>query len=149
MLLLNTLTQVKSLLQSLEQAAGGIGLQVNANKMEYICFNWDGCPLKLVDKFKYLSSISSTESDINMHPLKVWIVIDRLSIIWKSDLSDKIKQNFFLAAVVSILLYWCTSWMLTKCIEKKLDVNCTRMLWAILKATYLEITTVQPLTFHL
>ena len=35
----NTPTQAKSLLYSLEQAAGGIDLHVNADKTEYICFN--------------------------------------------------------------------------------------------------------------
>ncbi len=34
----------------------------------------------------------------------VWTAIDRLSIIWKSDLTDKMKRSFFQAAVVSILL---------------------------------------------
>ena len=73
-LLANTPTQAESLLHSLEQASGGIGLHVNAEKTEYICFNQKGdistlnCgSLKLVDKFTYFgSSISSTESDINM-----------------------------------------------------------------------------------
>ena len=72
--LANTPTQAKFLLHSLEQAAGGIGLHLNADKMEYICYNQKGdiatlkCgSLKLVDKFTYLeSSISSTENDINM-----------------------------------------------------------------------------------
>ena len=40
-LLANTPTQAKSLLHSLKQAAGGIDLDVNADKMEYICFNQD------------------------------------------------------------------------------------------------------------
>ena len=31
----------------------------------------------------------------------------RLSIIWKSDLTDKMKRSFFQAAVESILLYRC------------------------------------------
>ena len=35
---------------------------------------------------------------------KVSTDIDRLLSVWKSDLSDKIKQNFFQAAFVSILL---------------------------------------------
>ena len=42
----------------LEQTAGGIGLHVNADKTEYMCFNQRGDistlksgPLKLVDKF--------------------------------------------------------------------------------------------------
>ena len=32
--------------------------------------------------------------------------IDKLSITWKSNLTDKMKQSFFKAAVVSILLVW-------------------------------------------
>ena len=42
------------------------------------------------------------------------------------------KHSFFQAAVVSILLYGCTTWTLTKCMKKKLDGNYTRMLRAIL-----------------
>ena len=45
---------------------------------------------------------------------KAWTYIDRLSVIWKSDLTDKIKRSFFQVAVVSILLYRCTTWTLTK-----------------------------------
>ena len=52
----------------------------------------DGTSLKLVDKFTYLgSSISSTEKDIDVRLTKAWTAIDRLSIIWKSDLTDKMK----------------------------------------------------------
>ena len=50
----------------------------------------EGTSLKLVDKFTYLgSSISSTEKDIETRLMKAWTAIDRLSIIWKSDLTDK------------------------------------------------------------
>ena len=38
------------------------------------------------------------------------------------------KCSFFEAAVVSILLYGCTTWTLTKQLEKKLDGNYTGML---------------------
>ena len=76
--------------------------------------------LKLVDKFTYLrSSVSSTETDINTRLAKAWTAINRLSVIWKSDLTDKMKCSFFQAAVVSVLLYGCTTWMLSKRIEKK------------------------------
>ena len=100
----------------------GIGLHVNAHKTEYMCFNQtgdistlDGTSLKLVDKFTYLgSSVSSTEKDIDTGLTKAWTAIDKLSIIWKSDLTDKMKRSFFKAAVVSIRLYGCTSGMLTK-----------------------------------
>ena len=114
-LLANTPTQAESLLHSLERAAGGIGLYVNENKTEYMCFNQrgdistlNGGPLKLVDKFTYLeSSVSSTENDINTPLGKSWTAVDGLSVIWKSDLTDKIKRSFFQAEAMSILLYGC------------------------------------------
>ena len=63
--------------------------------------------------------------------------IDRLSIIWKSNLSNKIKNTYFFKAVsVSILLYGCTIWMLIKCIEKKLDRINVKMLQAILNKSW-------------
>ena len=88
---------------------------------------------KLVDKFTYLrSSVSSTETDINTRLAKAWTAIDWLSVIWKSDLTYKTKRSFFQAAVMLIQLYGCTTWMLTKSMEKKLDGNYIRMLRAIL-----------------
>ena len=61
----------------------------------------DGTSLKLVDKFTLLgSSVSSNEKHINTRLTKAWTAIDRLSIIWKSDLTDKMKHSFFQAAVV-------------------------------------------------
>ena len=93
----------------------------------------DGTSLKLGDKFTYLgSSVSSTEKAIDTRLPKAWTAIDRLSIIWKSNLTDKMKSSFFQASVVSILLYGCTTWTMTKRLEKKLDGNYTRMLRAIL-----------------
>ena len=102
----------------------------------------DGTPLKLVDKFPYLgSSVSSTEKDIDTRLTKALTAIDRLSIIWKSDLTDKMKRSFFQAAVVSILLYGCTTWTLTKRLEKKLDGNYTRMLRVILNKSWQQHPT--------
>ena len=102
----------------------------------------DGTPLKLVDKFTYLgSSVSSTKKYIDTRLTKAWTANDRLSVIWKSDLTDKMKLSFFQAAVVSILLYGCTTWMLTKRQEKKLDGNYTRMLRAILNMSWRQHPT--------
>ena len=122
---------------------------VNAHKTEYMCYNQtgdistlEGTPLKLVDKFTYLgSSVESTEKDIETRLAKAWTAINRLSIIWKSDLTDKMKRSFFQAAVTSILLYGCTTWTLTKRLEKKLDGNYTRMLRAILNKSWRQHPT--------
>ena len=122
-----------------------------------MCFNQtgdistlNGSSLKLVDKFTYLgSSVSSTETDINTRRAKAWTGVERLSVIWKSDLTDKIKHSFFQPAVVSILLYGCTTWMLTKRMEKKLDSNYTRILRAILNKSWRQYLTKQQLYGHL
>ena len=153
----NTPNQAETLLHSLERAAAGIGHHVNADKTEYMCYNQTGhistldeTPLKLVDKFTYLGScVSSTEKDIDTRVMKAWTAIDRLSIIWKSDLTDKMKRSFFQAAVVSILLYGCTTWTLTKRLEKKLDGNYTRMLRVILNKSWWQHPTRHQLYDHL
>ena len=86
-LLTNAPAQAKTLLHYLKRAAAGIGLHINAHKMEYMCVNQtgnistlNGSSVKLVDKFTYLgSSVSSTK---RQHVTsKAWTVIDRLSVI--------------------------------------------------------------------
>ena len=59
------------------------------------------------------------------------------------------KRSFFQAAVVSILLYGCTTWTLTKRLEKKLDGNYTRMLRAILNRSWQQHPTRRQLYAHL
>ena len=101
-LLANTPVQAENLLHSLEREAAGIGLHVNAGKTGYMCFNQTGdistlnsSSLKLVDKFTYLgSSVSSTDTEINTRLSKAWTIIDRLSVISKSDLTNKIKRSY-------------------------------------------------------
>ena len=144
-------------MHSLERAAAGIELYINAHNTEYMYYNQTGdittldkTPLKLVDKFTYLrSSVSSTEKDIDTRLTKAWTTIDRFFIIWKSDLTEKMKHTFFQAAVVSILLYGCTTWTLTKRLEKMLDGNYTRMLRAILNKSWQQHPTRHQLYGHL
>ena len=110
----------------------------------------NGSSLKLVDKFTYLgSSVSSTETDINMRLAKAWTAIDRLSVIWKSDMTNKIKCSFFRAAVVLMVLYGYTTWTLTKPLEKMLDGSYTRMPRAILNKSWRQQPTKQQLYSHL
>ena len=156
-LLANTPNQAETQLYSLKRAAAGIGLHVKAHKTEYMCYKQTGdistlneTSLKLVDKFTYLgSSVSSTEKDVDTRLTKAWTANDRLSIIWKLDLTDKMKRSFFQAAVVSRLLYGCTTWTLTKRLEKKLDGNYTRMLRAILNKSWRPHRTRHQLYGHL
>ena len=121
-----------------------------------LCFNQrgnisilNGRSLKLVDKLTYLgSSIPLTENDSNTRLAKAWTTL-WLSNIWKSDISDKIKRSFFQARIMSILLYGCPTWMLTKRKERKLDGNCTRRLQAVLSKFLRQHPTKKQLYEHL
>ena len=152
-ILANILNQAETLLHSLERAAKGIGLHVNAHKTEYMCYNQTGdistldrTSLKLVDKVTYLGSrVSSTEKDINTRLMKAWTAIDRLSIIWKSDLTDKRKCSFLQAAVISILLYGCTTWTLARW---QLHKNVVSNIEQVLAATPHKAPTIRPPTSH-
>ena len=59
------------------------------------------------------------------------------------------KRSFFQAAVTSILLYGCTTWTLTKRLEKKLDGNYTRMLRVTLNKSWRQHPTRHHLYGHL
>ena len=87
-ILANLPNQAETLLHSLEQAAAGICLHVNAHKTGYMCFNQAvdistlvGTSLKLVDKFTYQgSSVSSTEKDIDTQLTQAWTAIDHMEM---------------------------------------------------------------------
>ena len=78
--------------------------------------------------------------------------MDRLSIRWKSDLSDKIKRDFFQAAGVNTILrmhhidadktYWEKA-------RQELHKNATSYIELILEATPHETATVRSLTSNL
>ena len=95
-----------------QNRASSIGRYRNANKTEYMCFKQKGAistlngkPLELVDQLTYLgSNISSTESDDNISLMKAWNAIDRLSIIKKFDLFDKIFVTWSTIQQLQMLL---------------------------------------------
>ena len=98
-LLVNTHAQAESLLLSQMQASGDIGLYAQVFKEAISALS--GGPLKSIYKFTYLDcNISSTESHVNVRLAQAWTAFDRLSIVRKYDLCDKIQQDFFQAVLV-------------------------------------------------
>ena len=93
---LATPAQAKFLLCSLEQVAIGIGLYVNSDKTEFMCFNQDGAIFWL-----------------NGKPLKLTCLGENISsaIIYNSAFSDEIKREIYPEA---FFLYGHTT-----CSEKK------------------------------
>ena len=97
----------------------------------------------LPNTIKVIREFERIQKKICKH--KAWTPIDRLSIIWKSNLTDKMKRSFFQAVVVSILLLGCTTWTLIKRLEKKLDGNIEQ----VQAATLHKAPTVRsPTTYH-
>ena len=150
-LLTNTIQDATALLHKIEEAASEIGLYINSKKTEYIIINLDntieirdrnGNLIKVVKDFKYLGSyIASTEKDIEIRIGKAWGAVNQLDSIWKSNLPDTLKRNFFRATVESVLVYGSTAWTLTTALENKIDGAYTRMLRAALNVSWKEHMT--------
>jgi len=121
----DTVANALSLLHHLENAAKDVGLYVNADKTEHTNFNQQGSimtssnvELKAVESFTYLGSqINLTVKDMKIRMSKAWTALNKLEVIWKSNLSDNLKCNFFRATVESILMYGATAWTLTKTLD--------------------------------
>ena len=152
----NTPAQAEILLHSLERAAVGIGLHVNADKTEYMCFNQrgdistlNGSFLKLMYKFTYLgSSVSSTENDINTQLAKARAANDGLSVIWKSDLTDRIKHSFFQTNPAIWMLYVDPVKTYREKARRQLHKNTTSNIEQVQEATLHKTAAIRPPTSH-
>ena len=60
------------------------------------------------------SNISSTENDGEMLQVKAFNAVDMLLVIIKSDISDRIKDNFLQAGTVSLILWRYSKWKLIR-----------------------------------
>ena len=78
-------------------------------------------PAKIITDADYADDIALLANAQNH--AETLLPIERLGVIWKFDLTDKMKRSFFQAAVVSILLYGCTTWTLIKHMEKSLTAT--------------------------
>ena len=65
------------------------------------------------------SNISSTKRNVNNTFIdRAWIATDGFITVWKCDFTDKIKQEFFQAVFMTVLLYGHTTWTLREWLEK-------------------------------
>ena len=106
--------------------------------------------LKLVGQFPYLScNISSIETGFNISTRKVWTSIDIWTIIWKYDLSDKIKGCFFPSCNRISIIVWLHQLYSNRTFDKNLDGNYSRLLRAILNKCLSEQSSKQQLCGYL
>ena len=97
-----------------------------------------GTTLKFVGKIKLM---------VDNNPNKLRFIAKDMRV--SEFLIRQIVHSFFQAVVALILLYGCTTWTLTKQLEKKLDGNYTRMLQAILNKSWWQHPTRHQLYGHL
>ena len=70
-------------------------------------------------------------------------------ILQPQPTGPSIESHFSELLAMSVLFYGWTIWTLTKCLEKKLHANYTRMLYPVLNKSWKQLPTKQQLYGHL
>ena len=102
--------------------------QVVLCHIQHTCW---GCSYPSTEMLLMYSSATADWTDRLMGPMRVvyiyiYISSSKIYIYIYIYLTDKRKRSFFQVTFASILLYGCTTWSLTKWLEKKLDGNYAR-----------------------
>ena len=122
-LISDNLDKGQSLREHVETAATEVGLHITTSKTEYkLAYNLrqqgnlttlDNSKLRKVNDFKYLSSwIDQTKKDLEIRKGKAWAASNKLTAVWKSNLSRDLKICFLRASVESVVLNRSESWTL-------------------------------------
>jgi hypothetical protein len=134
-------------------AAREVGLLINIGKTEVMtpqsCGDGlilDGEEIKRVEDFRYLGSMmASSESDIKRRRALAWTAFWKLDKIWKSShIPTQLKVGIFKTSCLSVLLYGCETWILTKKLEDYINsfaTNCYRIILGIHRKDRVSNTT--------
>jgi hypothetical protein len=123
-----------------------VGLQINRNKTKTLRINQKSgteiniknVPIEDVEKFTYLGAKLSTEGgtdyDIQDRIAKAQNCFKNLNKIWRSsNITLRVKINFYKPLVKSVLLYGSETWKLTAKQTKQLEVFQNKCLRIIMK----------------
>ena len=102
------------------KSASGQGIELNAKQTEAMCYNTnielidtiDGTEIKQAkiesgdQAFMYLGCYCSQCRDSLTWKALTWQSLNKLSNVWKSNLSKTKKINLFRATTETILIYW-------------------------------------------
>jgi hypothetical protein len=154
-LLDETIEQAQNHVESLAAGASSVGLKLNIDKTKFLALPRqasdiilaDGSRIQQVEDFKYLGSmINSALTDINIRRGMAWGAFWDMSKIWKSaDIPLTLKVRIFNATCLSVLLYGCETWPLTKQICARLDsfaTSCFRYMLNIKRTDHVTNTFV-------
>ena len=137
---------VQTKLNKVSQTAAMVGLKVNYNKTKILAINSErpisislnNNQIEQVKAFNYLGSTvtetGGSEEDIKTRIGKAYGAFATLGNIWRSrEISEKPKIRLFNSNILSVLLYGCESWRVTKTNTSKLQVFINKCLRKILK----------------
>ena len=138
----------------LEEKAGRVGLKLNPQKCKWMKVNSrnnEGLRVREsmaeeVDSFTYLGAQMTKDGggtlDIKMRTALAYASFNRLNKVWNAgDISKKTKTTLFKTLVLSVLLYGCETWKMTKEEEKKLDIFQTKRLRRIYRIRWQQHVT--------
>ena len=152
-LLLLTLNHLQSKTNRLEDSAARVGLKLNGNKCKTLRSNSKreenltagNSEVENLDTLTYLAANVTKDggstADIKRRTALASASFRRLNNIWRvTDLSRKTKASLFKSLVLSLLLYGCETWKLTRGEEEKLEIFQTKCLRKIFRmaATHLK-----------
>ncbi|KAI4883820.1 hypothetical protein NFI96_002543 [Prochilodus magdalenae] len=145
-LLSSTMKHLQSKTTKLEDNAAKVGLKLNGQKCKIMKVNSKsddklkagGQEVEEVESFAYLGANVTKDgggtADVKKRIALASAQMKRLSNIWQDrNISRKTKAFLFKSLVLSILLYGCETWKLTKGEEGKLDIFQTKCLRRILR----------------
>ena len=136
-IILKSIKNAETLLQSLEGAAAAVGFICNESKTEFISttytkdslLSFSGTSINRVNDFIYLGShIMESYKDFKARKGMAWAACNKLDKIWTSDLHKDIKISLFRSVIEPILMYGSETWTLTAKQQKHLDGTYTNLL---------------------
>ena len=140
-LLSSSMNHIQQKTTKLEENAEKVGLKLNSSKCKVMKANSKSNDklnvrqdeVEEVDKFTYLganvSKDGGTTADIKRRIALASSQMKTLNNIWKAtSISRRTKASLFKSLVLSVLLYGCETWKLTKGEEEKLDIFQTKSL---------------------
>lgn len=158
-LLESSIPRAQSQLTRTATAAADLGLVISAPKTEYMTANCNpqpalevyGSTINHVTDFKYLGSMmGSSVGDLKRRKALAWAAFWKLERLWRSpSLPIDTKIKLFETTCVTVLLYGCESWVITKDMENKINAfatSCYRVMLNIKRMDRIPNETIYNLT---
>ncbi len=158
-LLESTIPRAQAQLSRTASAAEDIGLIISIPKTEYMTSNCDplptlqvyDSPINHVSDFRYLGSmVASSSSDLKRRKALAWTAFWKLEQLWRSpSIPITTKVRLFDTTCVTVLLYGCESWVISKDMESKINAfatSCYRIMLNIKHTDHVTNATIYTMT---